>query len=383
MLTAPEIARLRFRSLGLGEVAHGSAAGAVRHLLALQGQDLFQACWAVGQRCGQTLAQIETALDQGLIVRSWPMRSTLHLLCPEDLGWLLALTTERVIGPAAARRRAHLGLDLATIEKVRGLVEVALNGGQALTRDELFARVVEAGQDIGRGWSYHLTWYLAQTGTLVWGPTRNGEPLLVLAREWLEPTPALDREDALRQLAQRFVRSRGPVTDQDLARWVGLPLGEVRQGLQAASSTLTQVEGSDGRNYWVSPQVLDSPPPARQGLALLAGFDEHLLGYADRSAQLPTQFAPKVCPGANGVFRPTMVAKGVTIGTWRGPARSVVSRVPANQPLIVELAPFEPAVTLPITAAAARRAAANHARFLGRGGAVVTGLGSPIEAAVE
>jgi len=383
MLTAQEIARLRFRSLGLASNAQGGSANVVRHLLAMQAQDLFQVCWAVGQRCGQTLAQVEAALDEGQVVRSWPMRSTLHLVCPEDLGWLLALTTDRLIGAAAARRRQRLGLDLPTIERVRGIVEVALSGGNALTRSELFAQVSEAGVELGPNWSYHLTWYLAQTGTLVWGPTRAGEPLLVLSSEWLEPAEELDRDEALRQLALRFVGSRGPVTDLDLARWIGLPLGQVRLGLQAAGTALEQVEGHDGRTYWLARQAMDSPGPAIPGLALLAAFDEHILGYADRSAQLPVEYAPKVCPGNSGVFRPTMVANGVTIGTWRGPARSVVARVPATQPLSVNLAPFGPALALPITTQAVRQAAASHARFLGRGGAVVTGLDSPIEASAD
>ena len=39
---------------------------------------------------------VEAALDDGEIVRSWPMRGTLHLLAAEDLHWMLEL-----LGPAS------------------------------------------------------------------------------------------------------------------------------------------------------------------------------------------------------------------------------------------------------------------------------------------
>jgi hypothetical protein len=50
---------------------------------------------------------------------------------------------------------------------------------------------------------------------------------------------------------------------------------------------------------------------------LLPGFDEHLLGYKDRSAVLASEHAPKIVPGNNGMFLPTIVVAGQVIGTWK------------------------------------------------------------------
>ena len=62
----------------------------------MQAQDLQAALWAVGQRVpGSRVTDIRSALDRGEIVRSWPMRGTLHLLAPEDLKWMLAITSDR------------------------------------------------------------------------------------------------------------------------------------------------------------------------------------------------------------------------------------------------------------------------------------------------
>jgi hypothetical protein len=50
---------------------------------------------------------------------------------------------------------------------------------------------------------------------------------------------------------------------------------------------------------------------------LLPGFDEYLLGYGDRSAALASENSAAVVPGGNGMFKPTVVADGEVVGTWR------------------------------------------------------------------
>jgi hypothetical protein len=54
---------------------------------------------------------------------------------------------------------------------------------------------------------------------------------------------------------------------------------------------------------------------------LLPGFDEFLLAYKDRSASLDPKHAEFVCPGGNGVFKPTMVMDGRVIGIWKRDSR--------------------------------------------------------------
>jgi len=48
----------------------------------------------------------------------------------------------------------------------------------------------------------------------------------------------------------------------------------------------------------------------------LPGFDEFLLGYKDRSLQLPADGMAKVVPGNNGMFRATVVADGQAVAVW-------------------------------------------------------------------
>jgi len=64
---------------------------------------------------------------------------------------------------------------------------------------------------------------------------------------------------------------------------------------------------------------------------LLPGFDEYLLGYADRSAPLAAEHANAVVPGGNGLFMPTVVVDGEVVGIWkreRGSKRTRVTLAP-------------------------------------------------------
>ncbi|MGZ8803259.1 MAG: DNA glycosylase AlkZ-like family protein, partial [Mycobacterium sp.] len=123
----------------------------VTWMLALQGQDLPGAKWSVGLRApGTTLADVDAALARGEIIRSWPMRGTLHLVPAVDIGWMLQLTGERTLRSLATRHR-ELGLDDATFGQARDIATKVLEGGRSATRAELFqafegAGIVTAGQ---------------------------------------------------------------------------------------------------------------------------------------------------------------------------------------------------------------------------------------------
>ncbi len=79
----PSLAALRLTALGIAQPSASSPVAAVRHLLALQGQDYAGALWSIGLRTpGATAADVEAAQAAGDLVRSWPFRSTLHMVEP-------------------------------------------------------------------------------------------------------------------------------------------------------------------------------------------------------------------------------------------------------------------------------------------------------------
>ena len=142
------LAAMRLRAQRIDGIGRSSPLETVRWMLALQGQDLPGAKWSIGLReLGGTERGVEAAFDAGDIVRSWPMRGTLHVVAGEDLGWILALTTPAAIA-SSAQRRAALGLELADAERAREVVQTVLAGRKVLTRDATLKTIDAAG--VGR-----------------------------------------------------------------------------------------------------------------------------------------------------------------------------------------------------------------------------------------
>jgi hypothetical protein len=368
-LSDAELLRLRVTALGLGAGRDGSPAKVGRRFLAMQGQDFFASLWALGVRSGGALAEVEAAFNSGELIRSWPMRGTLHVVPAEDIGWLQRLASAKLLGTSLQTRWRRLGLDEPALEKAREVAVAALGGGRALTRDGLFDCFREAGLAAFPQHNYHHIWYLSQTGTMVFGPIRDGEHLLVLADEWITAPRQLDREEALAEVAARYVAAHGPATVEDLAWWCGLGKRAVAEGLALAGGRVVSVSGEDGRTYWINPETPGQP---NDGVLLLPAFDEHLLGYTDRRLMLPSGHASTLNPGNNGMFKPAVVVNGVCVGTWKGIPRGTLRRLPDSAPVPVTVTGFTAASGKRLPKRGLRQAADDYARFLGHPAAAVT-----------
>ena len=289
----------------------------VRHLLAVQGQDAPGAVRSIALRSVDRSGQsVLDAYDSGALVRSWPMRGTLHVVLASDLGWMRELMTARPRA-AAARRRGDLGLSERDVSHAADVAADELSG-RGLVRAGLLEAFAAAVLPAAAGRRYPLLVELAHRGLICLGPHDGGEQRFVLVDSWIRAAAGPTGEDAVAELALRYVLGHGPATDRDLARWAGLPLGQVRRGLSAAAGQLSQVRlGEDV--YWIDPALPDLLAGHRsqaEAVHLLPGFDEMVLGYADRTATVPPDVADRVVPGGNGVFRGTVVHRGVAVGTW-------------------------------------------------------------------
>jgi hypothetical protein len=350
--TSPrELALLRLVAQRLAGPPAADAADAVGGLLCVQGQDYPGALTSVALRTrDRSPAGVRAALDSGAVVRSWPMRGTLHLVPAAELHWLLELCSPRVLA-GAVRRRAQVGLTEADLERGRELVSAALGGGRRLARAPLLEAIGE-GVDVSGQRGYHVLWYLSQTGTLVLGPTEDGDQAFVLLDEWVPDPRRLSREESLAELARRYLTGHGPASEADLARWAGLGLRDVRAGIAAVRDDLVAVE-VDGRDLLMAADLPDRLAACRaeveDAVLLLPGFDEFVLGYADRSCAVPAEFAQRIVPGNNGMFRSTVVHGGRVVGVWRWKG-SGAKRVPAPEPFTAF--PDEVAAAIPELAAA-------------------------------
>ena len=319
----------------------------------MQAQDYGGALWAIGLRMtGATERSIEQAIAERAIVRTWPMRGTLHFVAAQDVRWLLALLTPRVIAHSAGRYR-QLELDEVTFARSKEVFARALQGGKQLTRDEMLQELEQAGISTAGQRGYHLLGRAAQDGLICFGTRRGKQQTFTLLDEWVPLTRSLPRDEALAELTRRYFTSHGPATVQDLMHWAGLTAAEAKTGLAAAGKALVQVTVAD-RVYWMpceAPEINHATPSVH----LLPGFDEYLLGYRDRSAVLDPAHAQRICPGGNGMFSPTIVIDGVVTGTWR--------RTFKGGAVVVETTPFRPLTAAENDALAA--AADRYGRFLG------------------
>jgi hypothetical protein len=327
-----EVALLRLAAQRIAGPGFTTPAEAVRWMTAVQAQDYPGALVSVGLRtASRSRRDVEAALDAGEVIRSWPMRGTLHLVAAEDLGWMLALMAPRVVA-GAATRRAQLDIDATVIERARDLAVGALSGGRRLSRHELLAVWDGAGVATAGQRGYHLLWHLAQEATLCLGPVHAGHQQVVLVDEWIPHPRRLERDEALGEVAWRYFASHGPATVKDLRRWGHLLATDAGAGLERARPRLASVDVGGVEHYMdpQTPERLDAYRDEARGVFLLPGFDELILGYEDRSCVLAPEHAQRIVPGANGMFRPTVVNDGEVVGTWRHAGHGSRRRVEAT-----------------------------------------------------
>lgn len=309
-MTGSGIARLRLGTQHAGTDSLDTPADVVRHLGAVQAQDYRGGLWAVGLRAtGATEASVEEALAEKSIVRSWPMRGTLHFVAPEDLRWMLEHLAPRSIASAAGRFR-QLGLEADQLHRSRRILERALAGGVGMTRPEVFTHIGRGGVSTAGQRGIHILWMLAHEGVICFGPPRGRQQTFVLLDEWLPASKPLTRTEALARIALRYFRGHGPATVRDLAWWAGITLAEAGEGLKQSASRLARWK-FDGEDYW-GPEAgfprPTKPPPA----LLLPPFDEFLVAYRNRGMVLD----PADAGCLTSLLSPTIVVKGRVVGTW-------------------------------------------------------------------
>lgn len=323
--------------------------------MAVQSQDYPGAMWALGQRLeGWTEASIGRAFDDGTFVRTHVLRPTWHFVAPEDLRWLLALTGPRLLRGAAHRHRA-LEIDDELAARSTGIFERALTRADSLTRRQLRAALAEEGIEAAGGRLAHLVMVAEYGAVICSGPRHGAEQSYALVEERIPISRPRERDEALAELAARYVAGHGPVQDIDLAWWSGLSLGDARRGLAAAGDRLEKATLDDGRTMWAA-EGGAVPAPARKPRAhLLPNFDELLVAMRDRRDGAHPDL-PEDARAPEHIFADVTVVDGQVVGEWDRPAPRTGGRVG-----------FRPRVALgKRVRTAVEMAVERYAAFLGR-----------------
>jgi Winged helix DNA-binding domain len=323
----------RMTRQGLAARSMATTAGVAAAAVGLQAQDPGAARLGVRARSGAVdeASVLDAVRLERSAVRTWLMRSTVHLVAAADLRWMTML-----FGPMIERshrtRWRQLGITEPLVEAAVPHVRELLDG-RGLTRRELAAELAARGIRLAEDGqaATHLLAALSARGVTCRGPDQGRDAAFVLIDDWVTPTsdstetpePASALAGWAAELARRYFRAFGPATAADFAAWSGLPSGAA---IASIRDELTEVS-FDGRRGWTLGTVEPSP-----GFRLLPMFDNYLLGYRDRAAMLEVRKQDRVYVG--GIIKATVVCDGRVLGSWRldRSARSATVRV----------SPFEP-----------------------------------------
>lgn len=324
----------------------------------MQSQDYASGLWSLGVRMSDArVTDVQVAFERAEVLRTWPMRGTIHTIRASDAVWLLELTGVRALD-ASKRRREQLGLDLTVADRAADILVAALAESPLLTRNQSLAVLSNSGIDTAGQRGYHLLSYAALTGRICIGPTMEGQQTIASLADWAPRQTALSRPDAVTELVLRYFRSHGPATERDFVGWSGLTLGDTRIGLAANEGRIVPVE-CEGTTHWMSEEasslLADGAFRSSAPTVVLSGFDEFILGFKDRSLQLPPEHFERIVPGGNGVFRATVCVDGQVVGTW-------------NRRLLAESTAVDVEMLAPVSSAARSRitsAFEAYADFLG------------------
>jgi hypothetical protein len=281
-------------------------AGVAAAAVGLQAQDVGAA--RLGVRARSTAvdeaAVVNAIQHERSVVRTWLMRSTVHLVAAADLRWMAGL-----YGPIMERNHRTRWRNLGITEPLIDAAAIharELLDGRGLTRHELAGELAGRGVELGEDGqaATHLLAALTARGLTCRGADRGRDATFVLLDDWVAAAPA--PADPVAELARRYFRAFGPATAADFTTWSGLPSGAA---IAAVRDELTEVE-FDGRRGWTLGQVEAAP-----AFRLLPMFDNYLLGYRDRTAMLDPARHPQVYVG--GIIKASVVCDGRLIGIWR------------------------------------------------------------------
>jgi len=298
---------------------------------AMQAQDYNQAKWAIGSRLPHiTEEQIESAFNQGEIIRTHLMRPTWHFVSADDIYWMLELTAPQIKSATKSRHR-DLGLTETILKKSREILIRTLEGNQALTREELKPFFNRDGINTDEQRFPHIMLDAEINGLVCSGVMKGKKQTFALLNERVPQKRTLTKDEALSKLAKIYFTSHGPATLPDFIWWSGLPVTEARKALEMNKSTLIS-ETIGTETYWFEDSIKPASTPP-DSVYLLPAFDEYLISYKNRSAAITADHHKKAISN-NGIFWPVIVVNGQISGVWK--------RTLKKDQVLIELDHFRP-----------------------------------------
>ena len=277
---------------------------------------------------GLSVPDVERALYvERSLVRMLGMRRTLFVVPPDLAPELRAACG---LGYVAAERRRLVGyiedqlVDGDGSVWLSNVIEKTMDAldrlGEATAR-ELVAAVPELGSRLvfGQGTvglSTRVLFFLATDLRIVrarpMGTWKSSQYRWTPIERWVpEGLFEVDREEAERRLARRWLRTYGPGTLTDLKWWTGWTVARTRAALEAAGVVEVSLDGGAG---YVLADDVDDTGDVGEWVALLPGLDPTVMGWKERDWYL-SGYQDELFD-TNGNAGPTVWSNGRIVGGW-------------------------------------------------------------------
>ena len=247
--------------------------------------------------------QLTRALEQHKVVKATLFRITLHMTSARDYPSFAAVVLR-------AARETTPRANAEQLEKLARRVR-AVATKDTLTHEQLAAM---AADEMG-GFRWRTRTLTPLVHMPPGGTWSHYGRVQLRAMEAVLGVELPSRDDGAERLVRRYLAAFGPATQQDLLRFGGVRVGDIRAGLEQVD--VRRFRDERGRELLDLPGAPlpdgDTPAPVR----FLPKWDSSILGYAppERTRILPEKYRSTVI-AKNGDVAPTVLVDGFVAATW-------------------------------------------------------------------
>jgi hypothetical protein len=279
----------------------------VTHMAAMQAQEYAMVQWAVALRMASAVtdAQIDTAFNDGRILRTHIMRPTWHFVAPQDIRMMLQLTAPRVNQANAFMYRKY-GVEIADFNRFNTIIEKLLRDSNYLSRDQIREQLAIEGD----GTYMSILMMRAELdGIICSGPRKGNQFTYALLEERVPKARAVTKDETLLDVCRRYYTSRGPATVKDFTTWSGLTMAEAKKGLLLLNKEVETITIGNTAYYYIgdTPKILKGRTDF-----LMPDYDEYGMGYKDRSVLANPDYA-----GQPSKYSRAIIVNGMMAGSWK------------------------------------------------------------------
>jgi hypothetical protein len=264
-----------------------------KYALRIRGSDFSEDTWGEG------------------LVKIWSFRGTLHAVLENEIG--LFLSARGVPDDWHSEWNMESGRMAYWSEFLLDNIASGVCGREAL-KDKCRKKGMsgEEIRNVFHGWG-GLIYEMNRRGMIAYAPGTAKDFILCRKVEWM----GVDEARAV--LLRRYFKAFGPATEEDCAYFTGWKKREIRDIAEKYGVRLNSVPCGD-REYFFADSLPD--PGEIPDCLFLAGFDQLLMGYRDRSRMMDERYRRDVTTNT-GIVHPAILLNGRIQAKWKKNGRKL------------------------------------------------------------